>query len=1638
MSTPVVIFDDDELLLQWHEDDWIKQEKTYPARDVPPVILAARRRILAVPPGHGLLLLPAPELSVTALLQTDLPSQPPRLVFEQASTAFSHDLPTEDLSTESFRLRPIPPLPYLKQLEAAFGQAWFDGAKSVTDFRYKQSRLPLWVLTYWREMSRTLEKRQLWRQASAWLSNSVKGQEASRELAGQAEGLFDRLAWGVDLRVLGAATTTETLSMLLSDKWLDDEMIDMLVTDIANRALGIPSISATTVVTTLAFQHSTLKVRLMEGAKKRLFFPANIDNCHWIAFCIDFESETISYGDSQHAVQNRVKPTRSITQLVNALKAWACQEMGSTLRDIGNSLAHGLQRDSSSCGICTINTLAHNIFGPGVPLFVQPKARHLRLEAFIMVAKAHLALKKGRTPSRAHESDSQEDSLSSELLGSPAHPQLYADKEQPESLEPLVSASVPPSTSESELHDVAGHSVNVYTSTPSPCVSYSPPQTDINGRSDRDTKPTIKKSPEESEGSDDVDDADNTDKEVGHAGRTAGSSRSAREARQMKEMLATGSFKVDDMKLNRFIEKLRVLDPAVEIRQDEKRRWQTWHSRCATWYTMKGPYSATRFHAHVKACDGKQSGDKRTRPAAQRSETELSTARTSTLDRWASQLGWKKVSSNTVVKLEDDASRGEGRGEEVTSEDDEHDDNVKEVNPLYQRAHETSRFFPGSSGASRHRQPCTGITDKVDERVSTYLRRAFVSGGGSKSITAISEELFKLPYRELSKRQKKAVDAAQLQHRTWRNDHLTTSVWSVTCKQFVNTDSSRRAGPLLCHDCRMLLDAPAFKTALRNGVKKASDTVKLKHLNKKYRSETLSHLFARSHGLEAIVMTEDPDASAYARLATGLLDGRLSGYPVIGDMMKALAELLDREDRGVGRQNFHYGPSLVEFANMCAITSPELYRILSQYFPLPTIRHLNFRHRRTQNTAPKFPLTVCSYTFSNVLAYLKKLGYKGPVALSCDDTKLLAAFRTYWDASQDCHMLIGGTDQPRAVANAEELQAALSDPEIKEATKIRLWCLQVPLPKIPPIIVAAKAIPNTLSVSDLHALIEPILRGLLERGVATTDKLHTISHPLGSTFPPLTVTIAFYQQNPIVMIQDSKHALKTFRNNLFSGARLLVLGNDVAMYGWARLLAFLEDSPLYNRDIEKIDRQDDNAATRLFSATTLEYLTTNHPERVGMIVYLFVMGELVDAYQSRHIFHLERVKMALRARFFLETWRAYLKAAGYAESRYFISREAANIANILIEGLLGLIFVHRDHLNSSSSDSIPFPLLPWLHSSEICEHVFAECRKLVKDFTYLDFLYMVPRLHVLLRSVINLARATDPKARAAGYAHSYYDTRNINLAQLAVFPSDADIDSAAQDAWEEAHSLFSLLGLVPSDFLPDSSKPPQSPPSPGSSGPLPSISSWFPTEPNTISHLGTAPATSDVPLSRLPSDASDLRVLKPDGGGDDGESDISSDEEEDWVLDEAGPATELQQLIHEHRQRWGSRSHHDDEQFLNLTCAAAALSMNDSMVAQRAADVPAEELDDLHNQAREDIQAAFNAASLNLLHSLPAEETRPFDRPAFSEDRADYSSLIQTRQGHETARAAQSTRVGKSSGSGKGESHTFIPVDIASSLVYLL
>lgn len=77
----------------------------------------------------------------------------------------------------------------------------------------------------------------------------------------------------------------------------------------------------------------------------------------------------------------------------------------------------------------------------------------------------------------------------------------------------------------------------------------------------------------------------------------------------------------------------------------------------------------------------------------------------------------------------------------------------------------------------------------------------------------------------------------------------------------------------------------------------------------------------------------------------------------------------------------------------------------------------------------KLPMMICDRTFQLVHQHLKALDYSGPVSLSWDDTKLLAAWRLRWDAEQQSVCLVGCVEGPLRVADPDELQAIMADPE---------------------------------------------------------------------------------------------------------------------------------------------------------------------------------------------------------------------------------------------------------------------------------------------------------------------------------------------------------------------------------------------------------------------------------------------------------------------------------------------------------------------------------------------------------------------------------------------------------------------------------
>ncbi|KDQ63998.1 hypothetical protein JAAARDRAFT_187383 [Jaapia argillacea MUCL 33604] len=557
----------------------------------------------------------------------------------------------------------------------------------------------------------------------------------------------------------------------------------------------------------------------------------------------------------------------------------------------------------------------------------------------------------------------------------------------------------------------------------------------------------------------------------------------------------------------------------------------------------------------------------------------------------------------------------------------------------------------------------------------------------------------------------------------------------------------------------------------------------------------ISKVMAKNPALQGILESDKPFLATFIGQ---LLAGKFDKTPVFTELLQVMADVTNREDHGVGLQNMQYPTSYDQWAQTMQIIAPRAYCQFKHVFPSCSKRS----HRGRRSTAPKFQQGIHICIDKRLSKYCSNYNYPpdAPLAQGVDDTKLHRAFRLSYVAEKGKWFIYGSIGQPLEVANPEALQDQLDAAESLKADKVRLWIIQIPLPYVPPLVLAVEPVGAKTNAVQLASFETKLLSYIIPKftiisiasdGAAPERDAHRllatnnpsvqyrIPYPGGGK-PPLIFSMINLDSAVLTIIQDPSHCLKTLHNNLFSGAWLLILGQHPIYYEQVQNIAFDEVGPLYRCDVEKLDCQDDRAASRLFSAAALKYLVESYPDNLGLAIYLFVFGDM----------------------FFKDIWKTFLQEAGYPKARYYISQEADDISDILINGYISLVIIHQDHLERPHA----FPLLPWLHGTSLNEHVFGVWCSILKDPTMLDVLHLIPKTNAMLQSAcqVRYSSKADFKKTASGY----FSGEGANLHVLAEYPSDSEIANAANTALEEAMTLWDLLGYDPSISSP-SLLPPQ-------------------------------------------------------------------------------------------------------------------------------------------------------------------------------------------------------------------------------------
>ena len=244
----------------FHLWEWIGVGKKY-TLDVPQAVANAKNDQLRIPEAFQKNI-PSADLSVNDFLQLNLPTLSNEFISTKPHIWFNNEKPnTNPLCLMS---RPIPTKFFLDRLHDAFGQAWLNGANSISDPQFNDSkdRLPLWCLSFWKEMMTITKHCKKWASSQAWLEREktkrIHGKDTVDLIEKALTVIQAGLKQNLPLSFLCGNTSTIDLTTLLANEWLSDTHINMMMETLSKEVSQDPTLAKSVMITPLAFANEIM------------------------------------------------------------------------------------------------------------------------------------------------------------------------------------------------------------------------------------------------------------------------------------------------------------------------------------------------------------------------------------------------------------------------------------------------------------------------------------------------------------------------------------------------------------------------------------------------------------------------------------------------------------------------------------------------------------------------------------------------------------------------------------------------------------------------------------------------------------------------------------------------------------------------------------------------------------------------------------------------------------------------------------------------------------------------------------------------------------------------------------------------------------------------------------------------------------------------------------------------------------------------------------------------------------------------------------------------------------------------------------------------------------------------------------
>ncbi|KAJ7776542.1 hypothetical protein DFH07DRAFT_951674 [Mycena maculata] len=322
MDDTINIHDEEDQYYEttWVPPDWIGCRKEY--RDIPPMVDTALRNILQIPPSflHNL---PAKTISIAELLLFELPPiADPDINPMDDDTKWFSDQTVSANAEELIPFLAVPNQDLMNHLLNQFGQAWFDGERTVHTWINPNICFPFWILTYWAEVLAAAAAKDCWIHAISWLEGTGKTME-ELEMKRTVKLLWRDIPWHGNLPGFASIPVVDLTSFLSQDYLtgnLVDAMLDLLsirltesMGPIADNTLVVNTTFADFIRLLLPTEDGQQTILAHPGAQKylrrygswfrspdhtHLYFVLHRPPEHWTACSVDFKTKRIRYGDS--------------------------------------------------------------------------------------------------------------------------------------------------------------------------------------------------------------------------------------------------------------------------------------------------------------------------------------------------------------------------------------------------------------------------------------------------------------------------------------------------------------------------------------------------------------------------------------------------------------------------------------------------------------------------------------------------------------------------------------------------------------------------------------------------------------------------------------------------------------------------------------------------------------------------------------------------------------------------------------------------------------------------------------------------------------------------------------------------------------------------------------------------------------------------------------------------------------------------------------------------------------------------------------------------------------------------------------------------------------------------------------------